>query len=88
MSEAEERLLAALAWMASQYLETPDGSFDHMAMSAGEAAVARLGFPRFALSVPGAVMLDEIVADVPLRLASRARSGHAARPCNRIFACS
>jgi hypothetical protein len=42
MSEAEERLLAALAWMASQYLETPDGSFDHMAMSAGEAAVARL----------------------------------------------
>ena len=37
---------------------------------------------------PGAVPLDEIVADVPLRLASRALSGHAARPCNRIIACS
>ncbi len=41
MTKEEERLLAALAKMASQYLET-NGVLDHMWMSAGEDAFSVL----------------------------------------------
>ncbi|MFC7377284.1 hypothetical protein [Brevundimonas sp. GCM10030266] len=39
MTEAEEEMLAALAWMAAQYLNVGDNWLDHMCMSAGEMAV-------------------------------------------------
>lgn len=39
VTEAERRLLTALAGMCSQYLETEDGDLDHLFMSAGEGAV-------------------------------------------------
>ena len=42
MTEAEERLLRALAGMCEQYLQTPDGGLDHAWMSAGEDAMALL----------------------------------------------
>lgn len=42
MTDKEERLLRALALMAAQYLETPDGALDHLYMSAGEHAVSML----------------------------------------------
>ena len=38
MTEAEDKLLFALAWMCEQYL-TDSGELDHMAMFAGEEAV-------------------------------------------------
>ena len=41
MTEREEILLAALASMASQYLEE-DGTLDHMFISAGEQAMQLL----------------------------------------------
>jgi len=37
-TEAERRLLVALAWMCEQYLSDGSG-LDHMCMSAGEGAV-------------------------------------------------
>ena len=42
MTEAEKRLLHALAGMCEQYLQTPGGSLDHVWMSAGEDAIALL----------------------------------------------
>ncbi|MEO6216072.1 MAG: hypothetical protein ABI471_10380 [Sphingomonas bacterium] len=41
MTENEERMLAAIAWMCCQYMEE-DGVVDHMWMSAGENATAIL----------------------------------------------
>jgi hypothetical protein len=38
MTDAEKRLLVALAWMCEQYL-SDGGSLDHMCMSPGEDAV-------------------------------------------------
>lgn len=42
MTDAETRLLRALAMMCNQYLQSSDGSLDHLFMSAGEEAVERL----------------------------------------------
>jgi hypothetical protein len=43
MTDQEQRLLAALAWMCEQYLGSGTSrSLDHMCMSAGEEAVAML----------------------------------------------
>jgi hypothetical protein len=43
MTEQEEKLLEALAYMARQYLDTyPDGTVDSYAMSAGERAILAL----------------------------------------------
>ncbi|MFT4253271.1 MAG: hypothetical protein QM608_12375 [Caulobacter sp.] len=39
MTNQEQRLLSALAWMCAQYLEGRDGELDHQSMSAGERAV-------------------------------------------------
>ena len=41
MTDAEKRLLAALAWMCEQYLSR-NGALDHMCMCAGEDAVELL----------------------------------------------
>lgn len=41
MTEAENRLLVALAWMCEQYLNDGNG-LDHMCISAGERAVELL----------------------------------------------
>ena len=41
MTDREEQLLAALAWMSVQYLECGDG-LDHRYMSAGERATELL----------------------------------------------
>ncbi|HEX5008622.1 MAG TPA: hypothetical protein VFV70_16020 [Hyphomonadaceae bacterium] len=41
MTNAEERLLGALAWMCHQYLNDK-GQLDHMCMGAGERAVELL----------------------------------------------
>jgi hypothetical protein len=43
MTDAERRLLVALAWMCEQYLGNGKGDWlDHQAMSAGEDAIALL----------------------------------------------
>lgn len=42
MTENERRLLHSLASMCEQYLRTPEGDLDHLAMSAGEEAVQLL----------------------------------------------
>ncbi|MBO9500514.1 hypothetical protein [Brevundimonas sp. A19_0] len=42
MTDAEERLLYALALMGQQYLQTPTGDLDHVYMGAGEEAIALL----------------------------------------------
>ncbi len=42
MTENEERLLGALAWMVEQYLSTDDEALDNESMSAGETAVELL----------------------------------------------
>ena len=42
MTEKEERLLGALAWMCSQYLEGESGYLDHQCMGAGETATELL----------------------------------------------
>lgn len=39
MTEAERKLLLALAWMSAQYLESKDGDLDSLCMSAGEEAL-------------------------------------------------
>lgn len=41
-NDQEERLLAALALMVSQYLGGEDGTLDHMCMGAGERAMTIL----------------------------------------------
>ncbi len=42
MTENEQQLLAALAWMCEQYLSDGTGALDHKCMSAGEEAVELL----------------------------------------------
>ena len=43
MTDEEHQLLVALAWMCEQYLtDRPEGTLDHMCMSAGEGALELL----------------------------------------------
>jgi len=42
MTDEENRLLVALAWMCEQYLGDHAGGLDHMCMGAGEDAVELL----------------------------------------------
>ncbi len=50
MTENEERLLGALAWMVKQYLSKDHGALDNESMGAGETAMGLLaehGFVEF-----------------------------------------